>query len=248
MLLVTSREKQPMGLNRLEAEEERIRVVYSRRDASGKPGLYAWHRQEVLLSQYRFRSVAAAILVANGLHDIGQLEVLDVGCGSGGWLLTLLTWGASSSRLHGIDLLQDRIENAKSLMPGVDCQIASGYSIPHPDASMDLISAHTVFSSIIAADSRKALAQEMQRVLKPQGKVLIYDFRVSDPRNPDTVSIRKAEINRLFPGLSVERRTLTLAPPLSRRLAKCSPVLTHLMESFLPFLRTHAFYLINRKF
>ncbi|MCK4389407.1 MAG: hypothetical protein KAV83_04115 [Desulfobacterales bacterium] len=68
----------------IEAEEQRIRATYASRDATGKPTLYAWHRPEVLFSQYRFRAIAASMLVANGLSDLSKLELLDVGCGTGG--------------------------------------------------------------------------------------------------------------------------------------------------------------------
>lgn len=229
------------------AEEERVRAAYARRDAAGKSDLYAWHRQEVLFGQYRFRSVAASLFASNGLVDLAQLEILDLGCGTGGWLLTLLHWGASAARLHGIDLLQDRIDRAKSLMPGVDFRVASGYSIPYADASMDLVSAHTVFSSILDGQSRKAMAEEMARVLKPRGKIFIYDYRISDPSNRDTIGIGKVEIGRLFPSFNVERRTLTLAPPIFRRIAPWSTLLGHIIESCFPFLRTHAIYLITAR-
>ena len=230
-----------------ELEELRIRSTYAHRDSSGKPSLYAWHRQEVLLNQYRFQAVAALLLKTNGLSELSRIEILDVGCGAGGWLRTLLGWGASAEHLHGIDLLQDRIDQAKSLGGGgIDFQIASGYKIPFPDGSIDLVSAHTVFSSILDGSHRKALSEEMVRVLRPDGKVLIYDYRISDPRNPDTVGIRKSEIKRLFPGLSIQVRSLTLAPPSSRRVAPVSPLLAHVLECLFPFLRTHAVYVLER--
>ena len=127
---------------------------------------------------------------------------------------------------------------------GIDFQIASGYEIPFPDSGIDLVSAHTVFSSILDGPHRKALADEIARVLKPNGKVLIYDYRISDPRNPDTVGIRKSEIKRLFPERSIQVRSLTLVPPISRRVAPVSPLLAHVLECLCPFLRTHAFYLL----
>lgn len=228
-----------------EQEESRIRSVYASRDLSGRRTLYAWHRQEVLFNLYRFQAVAAALLSAEGLTDLSHLEILDVGCGTGGWLRKLLEWGASANRLHGIDLLPDRIQKAQDLGTGINFQTASGYAIPRPDATMDLVSAHTVFSSILDENARNALAGEIIRVLKPGGRILIYDYRISDPRNPDTIGIGKAEICRLFPGLAVKRRTLTLAPPIARRLAHYSPLLVHTLEAFIPFLRTHALYLIG---
>lgn len=233
-------------MNKLKVEENRIKDVYAARDASGKPVLYAWYRQEVLLNQYRFRAVAAALLKTNGLSELSQIEILDVGCGTGGWLRTLLGWGASAECLHGIDLLQDRIDQAKSL-GGIDYKIASGYEIPFPDGSMDLVFAHTVFSSILDGSHRKALADEMVRVLKPDGKVFIYDYRISAPRNPDTVGIRKREIQRLFSGLSIQVHSLTLAPPISRRVTPISPLLAHMLECLCPFLRTHAVYLVGSR-
>jgi SAM-dependent methyltransferase len=227
-------------------EESRIKSVYAKRDAGGKRNLYAWHRQEVLLNTWRFRSFAAAVFVLNGMTDLSRLEALDVGCGTGGWLRTLMEWGASPENLHGIDLLEDRVERAKVLCPGIDLQIGSGYEIPYPSESMDLVSAHTVFSSILDGAIRKSLAQEMVRVVKPAGAVFIYDYRISDPRNPDTIGIRKKEIQRLFPEFQVNMRSLTLAPPLARRIAPVSPLLAHAMEAWFPFLRTHALYFLKK--
>ena len=111
----------------------------------------------------------------------------------------------------------------------------------------DLVSAHTVFSSILDGSARKALADEMSRILKSTGKIRICDYRISDPRNPDTVGIRKREIQRLFPGLAIQKRSLTLAPPILRRVAPISPLLAHVLESWFPFFRTHAFYLISSR-
>ena len=85
-------------------EEERIRQVYARRDASGKTALYYWQRQDVIYMVYRDRAVLARALQCLGINDLSPLHVLDVGCGSGGWLRLLLEWGASPERLHGVDL------------------------------------------------------------------------------------------------------------------------------------------------
>jgi ubiquinone/menaquinone biosynthesis C-methylase UbiE len=230
-----------------EAEEKRIRQVYAGRDASGKPDLYAWYKLDALFNQCRFRTVAVSLMSSQGIRDLSQLEVLDIGCGTGMWLRTLLEWGADDRRLHGIDLLEDRIHRAKVLCPGVDFHIASGYHIPFLSHSMDLISAHTVFSSIIRPDLRGTLAAEILRVLKPDGMILIYDYRISDPRNADTVGIRRAEVRRLFPNTSIQFRSLTLAPPISRIVAPVFPLLAHILESWFPFLRTHAFHLIRQR-
>lgn len=225
-------------------EAGRIRSAYARRDASGRGRLYEWSRPDAALSRYRLLSAVAALLSEAGWHDLSGLEFLDVGCGTGGWLRTLQEWGARPQHLHGIDLLPDRIERARALAPQIDFGVSEGWPLPFATDSMDLVSAFTVFSSILAADARLALAGEIQRVVRPAGLILLYDFRVSRPDNPDTTGIGVAEVRRLFPNCAVRRRLVTLAPPLQRALSRLSPLAAQLLESCCPFLRTHALYLL----
>lgn len=229
----------------LENEPDRIRSAYAARNAAGKRALYAWHHADVQLYTYGLRAATAEILKRDKLAELSDLDILDVGCGAGSWLLTCLQWGAGAERLHGIDLLEDRIAWARGLLPQADLRVVEGATIPYPDASMDLIFAQTVFSSIKDPVARMALAGEMCRVTKPKGAILIYDFRISHPRSPDTVGIRLSEIQRLFPAMVIARRRLTLAPPIARRVAPWSPLLVHALEACLPFLRTHALYLVR---
>jgi ubiquinone/menaquinone biosynthesis C-methylase UbiE len=157
-----------------------------------------------------------------------------------------MEWGVVPERLHGIDLLSDRIERANRLAPRMDLRVASAWALPYADESMDLVSAHTVFSSILDPTARQALAREMVRVLRLTGCILIYDFWISNPKNPDTTGIDKAEICRLYPDMIVKTCTLTLAPPLSRRIAPIFPLLVHILEALLPFLRTHSMSIVRR--
>src|SRR5215471_8544720 len=96
--------------DRFTEEAGRIRSAYARRDSSGRASLYAWSRPDVALSRYRLHAAAARLLGGRGWPDLAEVEALDVGCGTGGWLRTLQEWGASPQRLHGIDLLGDRID------------------------------------------------------------------------------------------------------------------------------------------
>ena len=228
----------------IDRETDRIVDTYAKRKRDGKGQLYAWYQQSSQWERYRLRSVAAAMFVTLGWQDLSTLEVCDVGCGAGGWLRTLMEWGVPGPQLHGIDLLEDRIAYARGLAPQMDLHKASGWSIPFKDARMDLVSAHTVFSSILDRDARELLSREMARVTKPGGMVMLYDFRVADPRNRDTIGIAPAEVRRLFPNFSLHMRSLTLTPPLCRRLVKLSPFLAATTEWLCPYLRTHRLYML----
>ena len=56
----------------------------------------------------------------------------------------------------------------------------------------------------------------------------------------------KGKIKRLFPEYSIQVRSLTLAPSISRRVAPVSPLPAHVLECLFPFLRTHAVYVLER--
>ncbi len=229
----------------IKSEEKRILQAYQKRDQHRKPALYSWQQADSLWNEFRVKSRIARALKQKGYTDLSELNILDVGCGSGSWLRTLSEWGADPGRLHGIDLLPDRIEKAKILSPGFDLRQASGFDLPFEDDSMDLVLSFVVFSSILDPKARAALAGEMKRVLSSRGTIQVFDFKISHPGNPDTVAIGKSEIGRLFSGMKVSSKSLILAPPLSRRISSLSPLLTHLLESCCPFLRTHVLYLVG---
>ena len=84
----------------------------------------------------------------------------------------------------------------------------------------------------------------MVRVLrKPNGLIVWYDFWVN-PRSSETRGIRRAELKRLFPGCTLDIRSLTLAPPIVRRLAPRSRLACDALEG-LHFLNTH--YLVSHQ-
>ncbi|MGH7266299.1 MAG: SAM-dependent methyltransferase, partial [Candidatus Rokuibacteriota bacterium] len=66
-----------------------------------------------------------------------------------------------------------------------------------------------------------------------------------NPRNPDVRRVTKAEIHDLFPGCRVALRRVTLAPPLTRLLARRARLLCHVLEQ-VPWLRTHYLGVIRK--
>ncbi len=54
--------------------------------------------------------------------------------------------------------------------------------------------------------------------MAPGGGVLVYDFVVNNPHNPDVRKLILGELQALFPDARLHSRRLTLAPPVARRL------------------------------
>lgn len=165
-------------------------------------------------------------------------RILEIGCGSGKVLADFLAWGAQPQNLYGMDLLPERIEFAKRQYPDFHFECANAESLNFPDAMFDLVLFFTVFSSILDMRMQQQVASEAQRVLKKDGGILWYDFRYNSPGNPNVRGMSKKNIQGLFPGFTISLKSITLLPPLARRLGRLTPVLYPLFIS-IPFFRTH---------
>jgi colanic acid biosynthesis glycosyl transferase WcaI len=183
-----------------------------------------------------------AALRAAGLWDrLGELEILDYGCGNGRWLGRWLAWGASPQRLHGVDIRRAAIERARQTFPQCPLEVLDpDGALPLPDGAMDVVVANLVFSSILDDRVRAAAAAQIARVLKPGGVFLSCDFAIDNPKNPDVRAFRVQEAVDLFPGFTLEgQRRLILAPPLARALVPRSWGSADLLERIAPPVRTH---------
>ncbi len=184
------------------------------------------------------RRATRDLLASGGWLPLRGRQVLDVGCGSGGELASLTEFGAEPGDLFGVDLLPDRIALAREQFPELHFRVANGESLPFPPDRFDLVMAYTLFSSILDATMVGNVATEITRVLRPGGAVLWYDFRYDNPGNPNVHGMTQGQIGSLFPSLRATLRSITLLPPLARRLGRLTPALYPVLGR-VPPLRTH---------
>jgi SAM-dependent methyltransferase len=209
----------------------------------GLEGRYSlWEPAYLYIHQERERAILR-LLRRHGLHPLVDAKVLEIGCGTGAVLREFIRFGVQPANALGIDIDRDALAIARARNPGVDLRTADAAGLPASDGSFDLVLAFTVFTSIADANKRAAVASEVQRVLRPGGALLWYDFRVN-PLNPDTQALGLAEIERLFGCEPVDSRRVTLAPPIVRALAPRSWIACELLAR-LPFLRTHWLALVR---
>jgi SAM-dependent methyltransferase len=222
-------------------EVERLRRTYAARAArhdwdAAQPG------NRMILAERA--GAVASVLRRHGFLPLAGRRVLEVGTSHGGVLASLLALGARPGDLVGVDLLADRVAEARRRHPALRFEVANAEALPFAAAEFDLVLAFTVFSSILDDGMARRVSAEVRRVLCPGGALLWYDFRVDNPRNPDVRGIPPARLAALFPDLQGERRTLTLAPPLARRLGRLTP-LAYPVLAALPPLRTHVLALLR---
>jgi ubiquinone/menaquinone biosynthesis C-methylase UbiE len=238
-------------------EADRILREYERRERALPPDLYAPTKPSNLFARHQRERALAAMLAEAGLLPLAERRILDIGCGSGQWLIDFETWGAERGNLAGIDLIPSRArvaqrrlaawrdESGRVLSAGADVREGDASRLPWDDRSFDVVCQSMVFSSILDATMREAVAREMQRVLAPGGAIVWYDFFANNPRNPNVRGVKKAEIARLFPGFNMEFTRPTLMPPVARRLLPVSWLLAEIVTA-MKLLNVHLLILLRR--
>ncbi|HLF61899.1 MAG TPA: class I SAM-dependent methyltransferase [Acidimicrobiia bacterium] len=136
----------------------------------GDAGLYDWLSRLILGSFYEKIAADIADAVPRGA------QVLEVGCGPGHLTMELTRRGFD---VTGLDLDPAMIERARANAERHSGQIEPEFrvgdvaALPHPNQSFDLVV--STLSMHHWADPTAGLA-EIDRVLRPQGRALIWDL------------------------------------------------------------------------
>jgi ubiquinone/menaquinone biosynthesis C-methylase UbiE len=227
------------------AEVQRISEAYDRR-RSIPPTRYSPFNPSNILLQQELEGRLLKVIGRRTQNDLTQKRILEIGCGTGRWLRQFIQWGANPENLAGIDLLPDRIGQARRLCPsGVDLRCRDASQLSFNNDSFDIVFQSMAFTAIFDAEMKASIANEMMRVVRQQGFILWYDFFVNNPSNPDVKGIGKSELYQLFPGCRIDCARVTLLPPLGRVLGRFSAV-TYRLVSSLRFTCTHYLAVIEK--
>lgn len=225
-------------------EALRIAHAYERLEATARGRWDLANRGNRLILEER-RAATRELFDRAGLLPLGERNVLEVGCGGGGELAWLVSLGGQPSRLRGVDLLPERISAARQAHPGLGFGVANAESLDFSTWAFDVVMAVTVFSSILDPSAARNVADEIHRVLRPGGALFWYDFRYPSPANRDVRGIGRREVRRLFPGFEGELRSITVMPPLARRLGPVTDAAYPLLAR-MPPMRSHLIGILKR--
>jgi ubiquinone/menaquinone biosynthesis C-methylase UbiE len=237
-------------------EIDRIEREYERREKEIPRDFYSLENLANLFRRQSWERTVLRVLSKARAFPLADRRILDVGCGSGQWLIDFESWGATRKNLAGIDLLPSRVCGARSRLSGfrdedgavslgADIREGNAAALPWNDQTFDIVCQSTVFSSILDPGMRRAVAVEMARVLAPQGAIIWYDFFVNNPRNPHVRGVKRSEISELFPAFASMSERITLLPPLSRWLVPISWLTAEGLER-MRVLNTHLLVLLRR--
>lgn len=170
----------------------------------------------------------------------GTERVLDVGCGPGDILRTMIHQNQRWGRLVGCDFSPGMIRRAVELSAGLGVQflVADAQALPFPDESFDVVMARHMLPYV--PDIERAIAEAV-RVLRPGGQFL------ATANGAATMPEYESALNRMaaqFPGLfraesTPERFTLENGPELLA--AHLGQVETHVLRGTLCFPEARPF-------
>lgn len=97
--------------------------------------------------------------------------ILDVGCGNGKYL----GLRGDDCIVFGCDPCAGLVEiaAAKNKNVGANVVVANGLALPYRDGSFDAVMSVAVFHHLSTVENRRQFVRELQRVLKPGGKMLV---------------------------------------------------------------------------
>lgn len=135
-------------------------------------------------SEYKISDIALECPALARCTD-GSVRVLDFGAGIGN-SVPYVRKHFASAQLTCLDLSQRSLDVAQKRFDGLAEFVRfDGASIPFPSDHFDIAFAMCVFHHISHAD-HIALLQELRRVIKPGGKLFIFEH---NPFNPLTVRV-----------------------------------------------------------
>ena len=161
-------------------EEARIRAAYAKRQKD--EARYSYFSMGNLFRMQELEQCLLTLLKRHDLVPLNTKKILEVGCGTGYWLREFIKWGARPENITGIDLLDDRIAEARYLCPeAVGILHGNAAELAFSNATFDLVVQFTVFTSVLDSIMKQQMASEMLRVVKDDGFILWYDYHVILP-------------------------------------------------------------------
>lgn len=135
--------------------------------------------------------------------DLAQLQpgdaVLDVGCGTGTVALLAKERVGEAGRVCGIDpgprqIARARLKGTRQGLP-IDFQVGVIEQIPYPDQSFDVV-VSTLMMHHLPDDLKRAGLAEIHRVLKPEGRLVIVDFRRKEAPQSQPAQLGAGELGQ----------------------------------------------------
>jgi ubiquinone/menaquinone biosynthesis C-methylase UbiE len=179
-------------------------------------------------------------------ESLSNKKILEVGCGNGRVLRWMVELGAKPDNVLGVDVSDIRFKEGNRKNPLIRLTKVDDTNIPADDNTYDLVLQFTCFMCIPTHKMRQKVADEMCRVLKPDGYIFWWDLPTTFI--PD-VSPEKLRPEDYFENMAIKKIRVSHVPRLSeviRPLRGFGPVIGRLLNH-LGYRPSHVAALIGPK-
>jgi ubiquinone/menaquinone biosynthesis C-methylase UbiE len=184
------------------------------------------------------------------LLDPAEARILDVGCGGAVDLYQIFRLGYRPENLTGIDILPNRLAEARERYPQTRFFRGDASEMEFEDAAFDIVYEGGMFATLVDDDLCAGIAQEMIRVCRPGGYLFLVDWWMPKPFDPNYKALTRQRLRRLFPVGSRSRLVGAfrgaLVPPIGRFLSAHASSLYFPMAAVFPFLVGQVAYVLQK--
>jgi ubiquinone/menaquinone biosynthesis C-methylase UbiE len=169
--------------------------------------------------------------------NVGDLDVLDLGCGLGAYHPGL---EGKFRELHGIDVSARSVEAAAAQHPFVQYTTFDGERLPYADGQFSLVFTICVMHHV-PPPLWTTFTAEMYRVIRPGGMALVFEHNPYNPAtqyivktcdiDKDAVLLRPGKLRRLFTTAGfneIQTRTIISVLPKGQFLTGVDSLLGYL--------------------
>jgi len=137
-----------------------------------------------------------------------EMIAADFGAGSGGWAIPLAK-KLEEGKVYAIDILEEPLSALKdraklegiSNIATIKSDVEKGVDVSSESCDVVLIT-----NLLFQVEDKKSVLKEGKRVLRPEGKILVVDWRIDSPLGPRDGRVSSKEVKEIAEevGLKVE--------------------------------------------
>ena len=191
----------------------------------------------------------------NSLYKINlnkkESRIIDIGCGSASQLISLVSLGFNQDNLFGIDINKIDINFAKKNYPLLNLSCQDATNLEFKNNYFDLTYESTLFVQITDNKVSQRIANEMIRITKKGGYLILFDWRYGKFNNSNFLACNKRRIKELF---KVDKSTKLIAiekgmliPPIGRFLSKNMSSIYFVFSRLFPLFIGQVGYILQKK-
>lgn len=130
---------------------------------------------------FLLNNISNTAIIDNG----AIIDILEIGFGNGKNLefLKKSQFSKCTLRIHGCDTCKSFVDMVSGKLPDANLVIGDQRKLPFPDNSMNVVMSIAVLHHLDSKNDRIETIQEMWRVLKQGGKMMIQVWAMEQPKN-----------------------------------------------------------------